>query len=573
MNTNVLNNYTIKSDESENNTFIIKGAVQSGKTKTLLAHALASSVCGMRNVIIVRNISEDKAQILNSTTRYTKEHKHDLEHTIFKDSASLESTDMNGIVKWMNPTSQIKTLVLLANGAQLKEFNEGAAGIPYNLFIDEADQALESEQSKTAEKSFARELLTTINGSTKLFAISATTFSLLFKENFSNTLNTLFVNTPDNYHGVEFLAHQEINQEKIEGHEYVMESHPGLRDAIFSLNRKVAPRSGQGLTEKHPHILLAKISQKTDDHTNIVDFVLTETRSKKRWATIVYNGQGIEIGHHSFKDEEMKIDDVTGIHRLNNCYTFKGLGVQAALSFLKRNGGVTRFSHIIIAAGKLADRGINFVSGDYQWSITDQYLHMSESANASQYIQSLRILGCHSDNMSRTLWSTSKTWDNIKKYHKLDADVIEAGKKQNVVWSDFLRTIRVHKERLPSIKLSKRKTGLKAVVKETNDNLLSVEMVFGGDSVEREGLERVKNAWDSKRGIIYKIIKLYVDNDFKSMSKKELDTCGGSTTNIRLNIKHYSEWIGTSNGRVNIIQKINGNYILRSEIISLLNLL
>ena len=497
MNVNILEDYSVKLEEDIKNNFMIKGAVQSGKTKTLLAHGLASTVNGVRNVFIVRNINEDKVQLLNALERYTVAHQEYVEKDIYQKGQSLDSVDISDVAKWINPRNNIRNIVLLANGSQLKKFMDVANGMKFNLFVDEADQFMECEKSKTVEVSLVDELTKIMGMATKRFVISATTFSLLFKDNLLHTANTINVNTPANYHGVEYLTHQEVVFSKIDGEKDTMTAHPGLVEAIYALNRRTKPINGCGMTEKHPHILLAKISMKKDDHTNIVDFIYETKRTQKRWATIIFNGDGVEIGHNSFKKSSEMVmkkgeETVEGVLRKNNCYTFKGIGIQAALSFLKKNGGVERFSHILIASGKLADRGINFVSDDYLWHINNEYLHMSQTATCAATMQSLRILGCHNDNMELTLWSNNSVYDNIKKYHALDKSIIEAGSKQNGEWCDFVRNLKVHSSRVPSIELCKRKRKFGVVSDKKKDNLSKVEVEWSGDykyvCVDRENL-------------------------------------------------------------------------------------
>ena len=572
MNVDILEDYVSKHPTEVRNNFMVKGAVQSGKTKTLLAHALASTVQGVRNVFIVRNITEDKYQLMNAMKKITEKHQKYVNDDVFETGVSMECVDINGLSKWINPRNDVRNIVLLANGSQVSKFMDNTEGMKFNLFIDEADQFLEGEKNKKVELSLIEELSKIMKLANKKFVISATTFSLIFKENLLHTANTIQVNTPNNYHGIEYLTHQEVENGKVEGETEVMKAHPGLVEAIYSINRKTKPINGCGLKKAHPHILLAKVSTKKDDHTDIIDFIYSTKRTQKRWATIIFNGEGVEIGHHSLNKDEMKMkngeDTVEGVLRKNNCYTFKGMGIQAALSFLKKNGGVERFSHILIASGKLADRGINFVSDDYEWHINNEYLHMSKTATCAATIQSLRILGCHNDTMDLTLWATKDVYSSIQKYHTLDKSIIAAGKKQHEEWTDLLKKFKVSKERLPSMKLCKRNRKFKVVSDSKKDNLERVEIEWSGDILERDGLERIRNAWEKKTGIVYKIIKLYVDNDFKSMSKKELDTCG----KVKIDPKHYMEWNGSSKGRVRIIEKHGDEFVLRAQIINELDI-
>ena len=567
MNVDILEDYATRHPEEVRNNFMIKGAVQSGKTKTLLAHALASTVQGVRNVFVVRNITEDKCQLMNAMQKITEKHKKYVSEDTFETGVSLECVDVNDVSKWINPRNNVRNIVLLANGSQVSKFINDTEGMKFNLFIDEADQFLEGEKNKKVELSLIEELSKIMKLANKKFVISATTFSLIFKENLLHTANTLQVNTPANYHGVEYLTHQEVENGKVDGETEVMKAHPGLVEAIYSINRKTKPINGCGLKQAHPHILLAKVSTKKDDHTDIVDFIYSTKRTQKRWATIIFNGEGVEIGHHSLKPEEMTIDTVEGVLRKSNCYTFKGLGIQTALSFLKKNGGVERFSHILIASGKLADRGINFVSDDYEWHINNEYLHMSKTATCAATIQSLRILGCHNDTMGLTLWATKEVYSSIQKYHSLDKSIIATGKKQHAEWTEMLKKFRVDKDRLPGMKLCKRKRVFKVVSDSKKDNLEKVEVEWNGDALEKNGIERIRNNWDSKTGVVYNIIKMFQDNEWKSLSREELPIVG--------NIDKYLNWGGSTKSqekRIKVIVKQGNRYILNERVVKELNL-
>ena len=571
MNVNVLTDYSLKDEKNmAKNNFMIKGPVQSGKTKTLLAHALASTVCGVRNVFIVRNISEDKCQLINAMERYTMAHQKYVRDECFQEGVSLKCVDIDSIGSWINPRNEVRNIVLLANGSQLSKFLEETREMKYNIFVDEADQMVESAVSKEVAKSLSEQLKKLYANANKTFSISATTFALQFKEDFIAMDNTLFVNTPSNYHGVDYLIHQEVVFSKVEGENDVVKAHPGLIEAISTINKKSKPLSGAGLKGPHPHILLAKVSMKKDDHTCIVDHIYNVKKTQKKWATIIFNGEGVEIGHHSLKPEEMMIDTVEGKLRKGCCYTFKGLGIQKALSFLKKNGGVERFSKVLIASGKMADRGINFVSDDYEWSITDQYLYTAKTTTGASTIQALRILGCHNDNMNRTLWCSKDTYENIQKYHTLDQSLIEAGKKQNggMSWDKFCESVKVQQKRMPGMKLCKGKSKIKVVVDKTNDNLVEVEVEWNGDSAEKRGLEAIRNNWGSKTGARYNIINIFQDNDWKSLSKEELNLVG--------NLDKYLFWGGKTNSqkdRVKLMIKNGDRYNINNKVVKYLGLI
>lgn len=89
--------------------------------------------------------------------------------------------------------------------------------------------------------------------------------------------------------------------------------------------------------------------------------------------------------------------------RLLHTFTGPRYPLAAVLQTLKDAGPTTRatghpesghpFRHIIIIAGLLAARGISYVSRDYQWQLTDQYLVPPPTMSGENLLQSLRLLG------------------------------------------------------------------------------------------------------------------------------------------------------------------------------------
>jgi hypothetical protein len=72
--------------------------------------------------------------------------------------------------------------------------------------------------------------------------------------------------------------------------------------------------------------------------------------------TIVYNAHGVTLGY------EQKIET-------------RKISISECLQWLKTNGGVARFSRIIIFSGDLAGRGISFTDTDFEWHLNQLFLN------------------------------------------------------------------------------------------------------------------------------------------------------------------------------------------------------
>ena len=491
------------------NTYVIKGPVQSGKTKTIIGYALSSLLKGIKPVIVVRNLNEDYHQMVDSIQRLHGSHK-DYFNGNFNGNQSIYPGGISDIKDWIEEIGKT-CIVLMGNGTQLRKFLDETKdkNQKYNVFIDEADQLLTSEVSN--ERNGDKSLKTTINelcdGAIKTFMVSATLNGLFQEEKFHLSENNfIYVNVDETrYHGIEYLSHEEVEENKTGGS--LLENHRGMIQMVNTINRKSKPK-----TNNHPHICLGKFSNKNVDQQEFINHLHTTRRYAGKWATIIFNGNGVEISHYSLEDEEMIINDILP-KKLEKSWIFKGVSIREAIGFFKQNGGVDRFPRIFIASGSLASRGINFVCNDYQWHITDEYLSQPKLTNTTNLIQGLRILGNHDDNMNLTLWSGISTWDNIKKAHSLETDLINKGKQQNMELNKVMKSTVIHKDRKPTIKMCKNQMKIKTTTNINQDNLDKVDMEFNDDKDLKRGLENVKKIWTTqKQGIVLNILKYFVNN-------------------------------------------------------------
>jgi hypothetical protein len=150
-----------------------------------------------------------------------------------------------------------------------------------------------------------------------------------------------------------------------------------------------------------------------------------------------------------------------------------------------------------------------------------------------------------------------------------------AAKNKTDVSSEFktiLESVKFHKNKLGNRKVCKIKAPYKKVSNEKLDNtdeILGIKKsASDGELVDiNKGLKMVRNAYENKDGLVYKIIEAFIKNDFKGMSKKELDVYCKKT----LNIANYIEW--NTHGRYKILSKTQTKYILDPIIVKYLHLL
>ena len=105
-------------------------------------------------------------------------------------------------------------------------------------------------------------------------------------------------------------------------------------------------------------------------------------------------------------------------------------------------------SHISIISGHLASRGISFVSTDYSLHLTDQYLYAAKNTHGENLLQSLRILGCYSDNIPLTLWCSEKTWKAINVQNKIINNLV-TGVNGSRNWMAKIKEIQINRPNRP----------------------------------------------------------------------------------------------------------------------------
>lgn len=145
-------------------------------------------------------------------------------------------------------------------------------------------------------------------------------------------------------------------------------------------------------------------------------------------------------------------------------------------------------------------------------------------------------------------------------------------KDNNVEFKTLLENVKIHKNKLGNRKVCKIQAPYKKVGNEHQDNMnemLGIKSEVEKDEIDISwGLERVKNAYKNKNGLVYKIIQQFIKNDFKALSKAELD----KYCETDLKTTNYTLWNKTHNF-YKILIPFSNLYNLNVDIIKYLNLL
>ena len=383
--------------------FIIKGLVQSGKTEYMICLMLYMLMCGKSVVVVLRNIDDDRVQFskryLEFKKRYIK-YFPELNDIVFFDNILKYKVGRSFALE--TP----KIFVLLDNNSNIKKMNEILIEnyIRYVTIFDEADYVDSGKGLKSKQYNILK------MRSSKIFWVSATIMDMLSKEEGISGENIIFLrpSDSDNYKGI---INSRIGMKTIPDSKYVGE----IDEDVFELNpyfdtflgeykcKEVYSYEYSKNSTSHPNICLVNLSHCIEP---LEKAQIRIARTHPELSVIVYNSTGLV-----FQKGDTKIRG----ENVMNSYGEKCKNVSRFLQYMKENGGVKEYSHIIIMSGYMAGRGISFVSDDYQWHITDEYLVMSKTADEPELIQKVRLQGIYKDNIPLTLYTTEDVQKDLLK--------------------------------------------------------------------------------------------------------------------------------------------------------------
>jgi hypothetical protein len=335
---------------------------------------------------------------------------------------NIKNTKIEDIISSKKPT----ILVCIAHTAQLTKIENACIKLGdacnFNILIDEVDsvEAPNDEKTKTKRVFNFRNLK---NHAKSIIGVSATGFVELFGDEDLKAPEVFRLPIDHTYLGVDkfewnfvtrpFVVDSKISIfsdiELLPYMDSLLENHPA--------GYLVEDHNGNQFT--HPVNTLIKMTTINSHFDEFMQYF--EGIRDTRWCIISYSGEGIKMYHHSFVNSSFSIkrkssnDEVHSTPMIagSGILTFKECEIGDVLEHL-RKCGVEQFSHIAIIAGRLADRGINYVSNNYtiahRWHLTDMYFKPSKTSDTTALIQSMRPCGKYGDFLIPTI----TTFENVK---------------------------------------------------------------------------------------------------------------------------------------------------------------
>ena len=498
--------------DDEKNLVLFVGKVQSGKSELLRCIGLYYLLIKKKNVVVVLlGLIGHALQFENGLKNFSGQFSSFMREKGFEtgEIGSLYTGDIvnhdDELVIPENFEEKIKEKksfnVCLANKSQLGKIREVLTD-DYVLLIDEADQVNYAENAE-----YMKELVE-LRDERKVYAITATGFEIMFREDKLKVDKIYSLSTPENYKGVPQMIMDIIEQppksEKEE--EFYEKDFEKYYEKIKS--HSIFRRDVYNCESDHPVISLHVSGMQKTEHE-----IIFKKLRQYGFLTLKYNGDGIDMYHKSLRKLETielksgkKSTTEKGIHTFTYC------GIPEVLQYVKENGGAEKYPHIAIVCGKLANRGINFVSADFGWHLTHEYYLPSTTANCATLLQGLRLCGVYNDSIPLSLHAPRKAITKIQKSHHLQQELIDRIRREEDIEQivmDALQNYTINRKKIPHGKLCKSykpKSPLWNVTTGDDGNMENVDIFTTYDKTGR-GTKGVKTIDDLVRVLIENLDK------------------------------------------------------------------
>ena len=572
--------------EYEESEIIIKGYVQSGKTSFMLCNAIGYLLKGVSSVIILRNATGDQTQIRLRLRSLQEELKEITGETI---DLCSDSSHFNSEIP--------RIFVVIGNSSRLvrlnKEIND-CLGARFVLFVDEADSIDMGSNKRTDEIGFMKER------AEKLFYISATILDISMKPVEEETVIDLtkdeeseeeeeeepkrvhMLSDVPHYMGIEKLVHRSLPEQALPCNK--KDDDPFVRDPnlgpFIQKWRNFKPHHLKLFSMYHPQHCLVSCGAVISCQRKMFVRFASEADS----VIILYNGDGIDLYHKSLVGKSIvfavdggrkvvggkKCEWCPGAHSFN-----KNVGIAEMLGWLKRSGGVEMFPRILTLSGKLAGRGISFVSDDYGkylrsfgedatpdlvgWRLTSMYYIPSPLTTQPNLMQAIgRVCCICRDNIPTYIYTTEDVFSDIRKAYWTQEELVARSRKIQgelpISISEAMNQIQLN-----ATKLSKRRltvSGVRRIPKENivpwfeDDGGFRIDGVYNTEEIhERSESESDEWEFESKPVI-----------DVKELPKLEISP----EEFIRLTQKMFPLWSTSDTMISNFMHKVDPDKIYTS---------
>lgn len=496
-----LDRYQFQSEEQKN--ILIQGDVQSGKTSMMILTAFLYLVYNRDVVFLFRNKTDDKLQFKTRFEQFVKilKERH-YENRNFKIADRGESIPEHPCV-FMDIYNK-KNVQKLTRQIQRRHPTTAV------LYIDEADI-----RDDTKDREFI-ELVQTIG--TKLF-VSATIQDILVSDwkirggdivplfrsaQYRGFEATEFIELEENEEGE---LNVEVAIRRVLRDEFVHPTHPKI--VLLSCERTISAMN---------EMMLQWMNREMDEQTCI----------------LMYTGTGITLYHPLIREDDLKEHFQKVQLKSHGRFRIK-TEIKNVLKWMSENGGRTVFPTVMILAGDMASRGINFAyhhptRSECNWHLTHQIGVKSRHSSCATLNQFMRIFGNHGDDIPLKFYSTRETIERIRQSYTLSKDIMNVlcdvnhlfhrEEYQDMDTIEGCKQIPVYTKNVPRKFLAKKKFGT-SFQTHSNEHVINPERK-PIQSLTEEDIRKIRsnienhNGHDgtNKRRFFEKVTRLGVNMEF-----------------------------------------------------------
>jgi hypothetical protein len=139
---------------------------------------------------------------------------------------------------------------------------------------------------------------------------------------------------------------------------------------------------------------------------------------------------------------------------------YSQLNIPKMLQYFRDNQTIHRVTHIVIIAGKIADRGLNIVSTDYRWHLTHEILSPSKTAVVTELVQSGgRLCGVMDDHLESYLYVTQKDKEDLERGTTLQDQVLTEAQThpETVLMQAFCEQVPLTRDMIPKRRTTRKR--------------------------------------------------------------------------------------------------------------------
>lgn len=500
----------------KNTTFLIKGPVQSGKSRLIYALTLfLSNRDDASNVLVIlRNFRGDAEQYQRGWRNFLDEVAGDTIKTHYLGKLSRKkSGELVGSEPLLQDLKANKSckMIALAHHDHLGNLLEclektDSHQKPLTIIMDEVDQLM-----YTQGDALSGCLQRIRERAHFVFGMSATLYHPLYDpKSFFKTAHTFILTPPDHYKGILDIQYQEIG--KVDKEKKKKRPDAFLRWDPDLYRFLMDHRQIKAFSDGHPWIGLIKTERFIKNQEALCQTILSHPKLKDHFTVIVMNGNKVSI-HPCPKEMEKKTKSIKTIQRM--------------LQTLKECGGSQKNPRILILSHGLVGRGINVVSEDFGWHLTHMFYRPSPSTTVPMMIQSMRLCGIYKDNIPLTCFCERKVHDSLYRGHQLQEDIFkrllnrpEEEEKGPTTISTWLEGEIFLRKKVPTCRLIKGQAfSSKITDNPLEDKGMPMEEFTKGIGVKMNGkeeshgvnLDKLKKEWIQSEGVLGQMIRFLYD--------------------------------------------------------------